>query len=47
MNLPGYKLHRLKRGLADHWSAWVNGNWHMTFRITEAGAERVDYQAYP
>lgn len=46
MNMPGYKLHPLKGDLADHWSVWVNGNWRVTFRVTQAGAELVDYQDY-
>lgn len=46
MNVPSFKLHPLKRDLAGHWSVWVNGNWRVTFRFTEAGAELVDYQDY-
>lgn len=46
MNVPGYKLHPLKGDLAEHWSVWVNGNWRVTFRFTDAGAELVDYQDY-
>jgi len=38
MNIPGFKRHALKGGLAEHWSVWVNGNWRVTFRFTEAGA---------
>ncbi|WP_313372114.1 type II toxin-antitoxin system RelE/ParE family toxin [Achromobacter animicus] len=46
MDVPGYKLHPLKGDLAEHWSVRVNGNWRVTFRFTEAGAELVDYQDY-
>lgn len=46
MNAPGYKLHPLKGDLSDHWSVWVNGNWRVTFRFTDAGPELVDYQDY-
>jgi proteic killer suppression protein len=46
MNMPSFKLHPLKRELAGHWSVWVNGNWRVTFRFTEIGAELVDYQDY-
>lgn len=46
MNVPSFKLHPLKGELAGHWSVWVNGNWRVTFRFTEAGAELVDYQDY-
>nr|WP_241073619.1 type II toxin-antitoxin system RelE/ParE family toxin [Achromobacter insuavis] len=31
---------------ANQWSVWVNGNWRVTFRFTEAGAELVDYRDY-
>jgi len=40
------KPRTLKGDLAEHWSVWVNGNWRVTFRFTEAGAELVDYQDY-
>lgn len=46
MNVPSFKLHPLKGGLAGHWSVWVNGNWRMTFRFVEPGVELVDYQDY-
>ncbi|MCZ8401386.1 Killer protein [Achromobacter xylosoxidans] len=46
MDVPGHKLHPLKGDLAEHWSVRVNGNWRVTFRFTEAGAELVDYQDY-
>ncbi|ARP87744.1 type II toxin-antitoxin system RelE/ParE family toxin [Bordetella genomosp. 9] len=46
MSLPSFKLHSLKGELAGHWSVWVNGNWRVTFRFTQAGAELVDYQDY-
>lgn len=46
MSMPGYKLHSLKGELANQWSVWVNGNWRVTFRFTEAGVELVDYRDY-
>lgn len=46
MNIPSFKLHQLKGDLAGHWSIWVNGNWRLTFRFTQSGAELVDYQDY-
>lgn len=30
----------------NQWSVWVNGNWRVTFRFTEAGVELVDYRDY-
>ena len=44
LNQPGYKLHPLKGTLKGHWSVWVSGNWHVTFRFVGADVELVDYQ---
>jgi proteic killer suppression protein len=46
MNLPGWGLHPLKGDMAGHWSAWVNGNWRLTFRFEDGDAVLVDYQDY-
>lgn len=46
MNLPGFALHLLKGKLRGHWAVKVNGNWRVTFRFTDRGAEIVDYQDY-
>jgi proteic killer suppression protein len=46
MNLPGWRLHALKGDLAGHWSAWVNGNWRMTFAFDGEDAILVDYRDY-
>ncbi len=46
LGLPGFKLHRLKGELKDHWSIWVNGNWRVTFRFVGIDIELVDYQDY-
>ncbi len=46
MDFPGWRLHRLKGNLADHWSVWVNGNWRMTFKFEGGNAVLVDYQDY-
>ncbi len=32
MRLPGYRLHRLKGDLKDHWSVKVSDNWRIIFR---------------
>lgn len=42
MNLPGWGLHPLK----GHFSAWVNGNWRMTFTFEGTDAVLVDYRDY-
>ena len=46
MDVPGFRLHPLKGSERGRWSVWVNGNWRVTFRFTETGAELVDYQDY-
>jgi proteic killer suppression protein len=46
MNVPGWDLHPLKGGLADHWSVKVSGNWRMTFTFENQNAILVDYQDY-
>ena len=46
MNLPGWKLHPLKGGLAGHWSVWVSGNWRLTFTFKDGHTAVVDYQDY-
>jgi proteic killer suppression protein len=46
MNAPGWRLHSLEGGLADHYAVWVNGNWRMTFMFEGENAVLVDYQDY-
>jgi proteic killer suppression protein len=46
MNAPGWRLHELKGGLADHWSVDVSGNWRLTFAFENGDAILVDYQDY-
>lgn len=43
MAMPGWRLHRLTNG---RWSAWINGNWRITFVIEAGDAVLVDYQDY-
>jgi toxin HigB-1 len=44
--IPSFRTHRLKGDLAGHYSAWVNGNWRITFRFIESDVELVDYQDF-
>ena len=44
--MPGWNLHPLSGDLDGHWSAWVNGNWRMTFAFEGEDAVLVDYQDY-
>jgi len=46
MNLPGYKLHKLKGKEKDIYSVWVNGNWRITFKFIKEDAYIVDYRDY-
>ena len=40
MDLPGWRLHRLKGDRAHLWSVQVSGNWRIVFRFD--GPEAVD-----
>ncbi|SDV50704.1 type II toxin-antitoxin system RelE/ParE family toxin [Chitinasiproducens palmae] len=46
MNVPGWRLHALCGDMEGHFSAWVSGNWRLTFRFEGADAVLVDYQDY-
>ena len=46
MDAPGWKLHRLKGELKNHWSVWVDGNWRLTFTFDGEDAVLVDYRDY-
>lgn len=46
MNLPGYRLHRLKGKLASYWSVTVNGNWRVIFRFDDGHALDLDLIDY-
>ena len=46
LNIPSFKLHRLKGELNGHWSIWVNGNWRVTFRFIGVDVELVNYIDY-
>lgn len=46
MNLPGYRLHRLKGDRAGTWSVSVSGNWRVTFTFEGEDAFEVDLEDY-
>jgi proteic killer suppression protein len=46
MNLPGYRLHRLKGDRAGTWSVSVSGNWRITFTFEGTDAFDVDLEDY-
>ncbi|HEY3303280.1 MAG TPA: type II toxin-antitoxin system RelE/ParE family toxin [Candidatus Binatia bacterium] len=46
MDLPGFRLHRLKGDLKDFWSVTVRANWRLIFRFEEGHAYDVDLIDY-
>ena len=46
MNIPGFRLHRLKGKDKGRWSIWVNGNWRLTFEFEDGHSYVVDYEDY-
>ncbi|MBZ0092879.1 MAG: type II toxin-antitoxin system RelE/ParE family toxin [Sulfuricellaceae bacterium] len=46
MDASGWKFHRLKGELKDHWAVWIDGNWRLTFAFEGEDAILVDYQDY-
>jgi proteic killer suppression protein len=46
MDLPGYRLHKLKGDRKDSWSITVNGNWRLTFEFIDGDVYIVNYEDY-
>lgn len=46
MDLPGYRLHRLRADRAGYWSVRVSGNWRLIFRFERGEAVDVDLIDY-
>jgi proteic killer suppression protein len=46
MDLPGFRLHRLKGNWAEYWAVTVRANWRVTFRFEHGEAYDVDYIDY-
>ena len=46
MDLPGYRLHRLRGQSKGYFSIWVSGNWRVTFRFEGVDAVDVNYTDY-
>lgn len=44
MDVPGFRLHRLKGTPQGCWSIWVNGNWCITFEFKDGDAFVLDYE---
>ena len=46
MDLPGYRLHKLKGEHKEHWAVDVSGNWRVVFRFEGGHATDVDFVDY-
>ena len=46
MDIPGYRLHRLKGRTKNRWSIWVSGNWRLTFEFNEGDVQILNYEDY-
>jgi len=46
MNLPGYRLHKLRGEYEGFWTVDVSGNWRVVFRFEEGDATDVDFADY-
>ena len=46
LDLPGYRLHRLKGGLKGCWAVTVRANWRIVFRFANGDAQDVDLVDY-
>ena len=46
LNMPGYRLHRLKGDLKGFWSITISGNWRVVFRFDSGDAHDVDLVDY-
>lgn len=46
MNVPGFRLHRLKGDRAELWAVDVSQNWRLVFRFEEGHAYVVNYEDY-
>jgi proteic killer suppression protein len=46
LDLPGYRLHRLKGEFKGMWSVTISGNWRIVFRFSDGDAYDVDLVDY-
>ena len=46
LDVPAYRLHRLKGRLKEYWSISISGNWRITFRFEEGDVYDVDLVDY-
>lgn len=46
MDLPGFRLHRLRGKLEGYWAVSVRANWRVIFRFEDGNVLDVDYIDY-
>jgi proteic killer suppression protein len=46
MDIPGFRLHRLKGAGRGRWSIVVEGNWTLTFGFLNGHAYALDYEEH-
>lgn len=46
MNLPGYRLHKLRGYRGGQWAVSVSGNWRLVFEFEDDSATNVDLVDY-
>ncbi|MDN7134922.1 type II toxin-antitoxin system RelE/ParE family toxin [Pseudidiomarina terrestris] len=46
LQLPGYRLHRLKGESSHRWSIKVSGNWRLTFEFRAGNVYLLNYEDY-
>ena len=46
MDIPGYRLHKLKGKQKALWSIRVNKNWRLTFEFIEGDVYLLNYEDY-
>lgn len=46
MDIPGFKLHKLKGSRKNLWSISVSGNWRLTFHFEDGNAYIINYENY-
>lgn len=46
LNMPSYRLHKLKGDMNELWSITVQANWRITFKFEDKNIYIVDYQDY-
>ena len=46
LDIPGYRLHRLKGRRKNVWSISVNGNWRLTFEFKAGDVHILNYEDY-